>query len=135
MTDETHHGGCACGRVRFVVTGALSDVVACHCQTCRRISGNYWAATRAAWTNLQIEDDTALRWYASSADAGRAFCSHCGSPLFFRETGAPKVSISPGALDAPSDLTTTAHIFCVEAGDYYRIPDEGVRYPGSEVKD
>jgi len=135
MTAKTHRGGCACGNVRFIVRGPLSDVVACHCLTCRRISGYYWAATHAAWADLTIEASSTLAWYASSDAAGRAFCNACGSSLFFRKTDASQVSISPGALDTPTGLKTAAHIFCAEAGDYYEIPDEGVRYPGSDAID
>jgi len=35
MTRETG-GGCACGAVRYRVTGPLRPVIACHCESCRR---------------------------------------------------------------------------------------------------
>ena len=38
-------GGCLCGGVRYTVTGPLRDIVACHCEQCRRSSGHFVAAT------------------------------------------------------------------------------------------
>lgn len=36
---ETHDGGCACGRVRFRMSGAPMFVHCCHCKRCQRLSG------------------------------------------------------------------------------------------------
>ena len=38
-------GGCLCGGVRYAVTGPLRDIIACHCEQCRRSSGHFVAAT------------------------------------------------------------------------------------------
>lgn len=43
MTDDKQveeQGGCACGAVRFVVTGRPERVSLCHCMTCRRVHGS-----------------------------------------------------------------------------------------------
>lgn len=130
MNDNSHPGGCACGAVRFTVRGPLSDVIACHCQTCRRLSGYYWAATRAAWADLIVDNARGLAWYNSSASASRAFCRECGSSLFFRKNESAQVSISPGALDDASALSTVAHICTAEAGGYYPLPDNVVCHAG-----
>lgn len=124
MNEESHAGGCACGAVRFTVRGPLSQVIACHCETCRRLSGYYWAATRGAWADLLIERTQGLAWYDSSASASRAFCRECGSTLFFRQHQSPVVSIAPGALDDASFLSTVAHICTAEAGGYYPLPND-----------
>lgn len=135
MNNSRHTGGCACGRVRFVVHGPLGDVVACHCETCRRTSGHYWAATRVPWAHLVIEPSTALAWYRSSTIASRGFCRECGSGLFFRKQAAADVSIAPGALDDASALSMTAHICTAEAGAYYPLPADVPCYPGPSMDD
>ena len=39
---------------------------------------------------VEIEDgDNQLRWFQSSDEAERGFCSGCGSPIFFRSTRWP----------------------------------------------
>ena len=45
-------GRCACGAVRYRVTGPLRPVVACHRETCRRTSGHLVAATSALRTTV-----------------------------------------------------------------------------------
>ncbi|MGN8159906.1 GFA family protein [Salinisphaera sp. RV14] len=115
----THAGGCACGGVRFVVHGDLAPVGACHCESCRRWSGYYWAAMEIPRGRFELTAAGALAWWRSSAAAARGFCSRCGSSLLFDETDSPWIEISPGAFDEPTGETTTTHIFCAEAGDYY----------------
>ena len=118
-----HSGRCACSAVTFRLMTQPTDVIACHCKTCRRVSGYYWAATHVARTALVIDSDETLAWWASSDIAERGFCNRCGSSLFYRLHDADRISVAPGALDGPTGLATAAHICCAEAGDYYRLDD------------
>lgn len=123
-------GGCLCGAVRMRIDGPLRPVVACHCEQCRKTSGHYVAATSALLEHVTVEEDGALRWYRSSPKARRGFCSICGSSLFWQVDGADRVSIHAGALEAPTGLAISGHIFCAARGDYYDI-DPGVpRFDG-----
>jgi hypothetical protein len=36
-------GSCACGAIKFEVTGALEGCDACHCTQCRKQSGHFCA--------------------------------------------------------------------------------------------
>ena len=114
-------GRCLCGAVRFSGRVDAPDVTACHCGQCRRWSGHVWASFHLE--DARIEGD-ALRWFASSAEAERGFCSECGSSLFWRPPGRAAISVSPGALDNPTGLALTGHIFVADKGDYYRIADD-----------
>lgn len=133
MSDNQATGRCACGAVRFHLTTAPRDVVACHCQSCRRWSGYHWAATHVAREALVIDNDDTLAWWVSSEIAERGFCRHCGSSLFYRRHDADRVSVAPGALTAPTGLETTAHICVDEAGDYYAIAPSAARYSGTDI--
>jgi len=53
----------------------------------------------------------------------RGFCSQCGSSLFWDPRGKPRISIAASALDAPTDLETTGHVWVSQKGDYYDIMD------------
>lgn len=117
-------GGCQCGAVRFEVTGALRDVVLCHCGMCRRTHGHVGAYTAADRSDLALVEARGLRWYRSSSFARRGFCGECGGSLFWERDGSDVISISAGMLDAPTGLATTLQIHVGSAGDYYRVdPD------------
>jgi hypothetical protein len=117
------NGRCLCGAVEFSVKGPLRPVVYCHCTMCRRASGHFVAATACAMPQLSIQPSEQLRWYQSSAQALRGFCSRCGSNLFWRPTSGPHVSIWAGALDDPTGLRGAMHIFVADKGDYYTLDD------------
>lgn len=122
MPDIKHAiltGGCVCGAVRFKVNGLVRPVIACHCETCRRTSGHYWAATETYCDDLHLIEERGLKWFRSSSFAQRGFCAECGSSLFYRRDGVERISISAGAIDAPTGLALTEHICMNEASDYY----------------
>src|SRR4051794_29032619 len=90
MTDETHTGGgCLCGGVRYEVSGPLRPVVNCHCGQCRRTHGHFSAYTEAPRRALSLVEVSSLRWYRSSPQVRRGFCSNCGASLFWERTNDP----------------------------------------------
>lgn len=122
MTNECS-GSCLCGAVRFCTKGSLRGVVYCHCSQCRKQTGLYYAATDVDVSNVMLEGEDQLTWYAASDFARRGFCKTCGSALFWRRLGADKISILAGAFDLPSGLTAESHIFVADKGDFYDIAD------------
>jgi hypothetical protein len=67
-----------------------------------------------------------LKWFQSSKQARRGFCSECGSVLFFDPMDKNKhswIGISMGAFDQPTGVEMSLHIFVAEKGDYYEICD------------
>ena len=117
-------GGCLCGAVRYEVRGPLRPVVMCHCSQCRRMTGHVMAATAARHADFRILSEAGLGWYASSAEARRGFCRHCGSTLFWQGGGGRDyVSIAAGTLDDSSGLHVACHIFTADKGGYYEIDD------------
>jgi hypothetical protein len=125
-------GGCLCGAVRYVVRGAVRDVVVCHCSLCRRAHGHFAAYSACAAGALQLVEERGLRWYVREGRE-RGFCVECGSSLFWRHSGADEISIAAGTLDPPTNLSTVAQIFVADQGDYYELPSEGARFPGSRT--
>lgn len=114
-------GSCLCGAVKYEVTGPLRNVVACHCEQCRKQTGTYMSATAAKDNDLKIVETRGLKWYRSSGTARRGFCGECGSVLFWHGDGRDYTAIAAGSLDGPSGLKLEGHIFCESAGDYYEI--------------
>lgn len=120
MSGAARQGGCLCGAVRFAVTGPVKEVVACHCRMCRKFSGHFWASTSVPDTGFRLLADRGLVWFRSSPRARRGFCRGCGAALFWRPEGEARIAIAAGSFDPPGGLSFGRHIFCADAGDYYR---------------
>ena len=129
-TTHDHHGSCLCGAVQYVVRGPLRDVVNCHCSQCRRTHGNFAAYTAAAMADLTLTSSHGLKWYRSSAEARRGFCSKCGASLFWEPADKDYIAIAAGTLDVPTGLRTVRHIYVADAADYYTIDDDLEKFPG-----
>lgn len=90
-------GGCLCGSVRYVVTGAPLRVGLCHCQDCKRTSGSTYSAF-AVWPRSAYQCKGEL-----VAFNGRGFCPACGSRVVNLRDDEAEIMI--GTLDdAPNDL-------------------------------
>lgn len=117
-------GGCLCGAVRFSASPLPTTVTQCHCSMCRRFHGHVGPyVTLPLWAFSLRDPQHALRWYRSSPEAERGFCSVCGSSLFWRRIGGGEIDIAAGTLDGLTGLRTVRHIFVASKGDYYEIAD------------
>ena len=112
---------CLCGAVTFALIPPLRPVIACHCETCRKTSGHFWAATAVARDRLTMVNDAGLSWYQSSDTARRGFCDQCGSSLFYDPKGEDRIVVSAGVIDGNSGLDLQSHVFVAEKGDYYDL--------------
>ncbi len=123
-TSEAH-GRCLCGSIVYVVRGELGAVINCHCERCRQFTGHHMAATSASLQEISVQDaDSLLRWFFPVPEAGYAFCSRCGSSLFWQSTADPaRRSICAGTLDTPTGLRTTQAWWTSQASDYHSRPD------------
>lgn len=114
-------GRCLCGGVRYRVEGELRDAVACHCAQCRKITGHHAAFSACRNEDLVFESDKTLAWYESSPSVRRGFCGKCGSTLFWDDRSRDYIAVAAGALDQPTGIRLTKHIYVSDKGDYYRI--------------
>jgi len=119
--SKVHKASCLCGGVRFEVAGQLRDVVACHCQQCRKQTGSYMSATGCADDQLTMTASGTLAWYDSTPGYKRGFCSKCGSVLFWKAAATPRTAIAAGCFDEPLGVKLLGHIYCAFKGDYYEI--------------
>lgn len=119
-------GRCYCRQVTFTVTGALRNVLYCHCSQCRKLSGHIFAASAAPLDNITIKGD--VKWFQSSPGYRRGTCPNCATPLFWQDMSSPTLSIIAGAFDDEVELTAEAHIFCADKAGYYEINDTLAHY-------
>ena len=108
-------GQCLCGQVSFLVDGDRENILHCHCVNCRRLTGNFIAASRVKTSDVVFASDTTLRWYELGY-AKYGFCSGCGSTLFFVPEDDPEqTSITAGTFDDVSDLELGGVWFTADA--------------------
>ena len=124
MREKVYTGQCECGSVSYQVTGALRDVVNCHCKQCQRTHGNFAAYTAARLKSLVLTSQEGLKWYVLSDRSKRGFCQHCGASLFWQATDKDYICIDAGSLINATGLKAVAHIFVASKGDYYDLSDE-----------
>jgi hypothetical protein len=123
----SYPGGCLCGAVRFVATGAPLWVVHCHCQSCRRCTGSPFT-TFAGFAVEQVAFRAAApAVYTSSPGVRRSFCGACGTPVAFEADRYPgEIHLYVGTLDAPEDLPPQAHVHASEQLSWLLL-DDGLR--------
>lgn len=109
-TAETATGGCLCGAVRVVATGAPRRVGICHCLDCRKHHGAvFYAAAIYAETAVEVTGET--QHYK-----GRHFCPVCGSSVFARL--GDELEVHLGALDQPNRFTPTYEVWTIRREDW-----------------
>ena len=121
MSKKT--GSCLCGGVKFQIEGPLRPVSYCHCAQCRKTSGHFVAATACQHEQLNMLVADSLKWFRSSPEAQRGFCSECGASVFWCPDGGKYISIMAGTIDLPTGLSPEHHIFVADSSDYYTIDD------------
>lgn len=128
-------GRCLCGTIRLVVDGAHGATVgACHCRMCRRWSGGVFMVFTAEADAVTVEGP--VERYASSGFAERAFCSTCGSHLWFRETGGPseKYEMIAGLFPEARGFPLTSEIYVDQAPAWARFEGDHRRRSAAEYE-
>jgi hypothetical protein len=73
---------------------------------------------------FSLTRDSALRWYRSSPDSERGFCSHCGSTLFFRSGRWPgEIHIARTNIDGGIDVEPSVHVHCESQANWFPFAD------------
>ncbi len=115
MATTTLTGGCACGAVRYEITGTPDFSYLCQCRRCQRATGTGHApGFKVDRANLSVSG--ILKSYAVAADSGalasHEFCPNCGSPVFSSTERFPdSCSVYAASLDDPSAFEPERVIF------------------------
>ena len=119
-------GSCLCGSAQFEITGAIKSARYCHCANCRKFSGTAFAAWGLAQTSefKLTTGDERVAEYDSGAGL-RAFCSSCGSPLWYEPAGMPEyLGIPLGVLDGAGVPTPQMHVWMKSKVPWSSIADD-----------
>lgn len=103
---QPYSGGCACGAIRYQVSGEPAMMNLCQCRQCQYDSGTGHAA-HVTFVGAQIETNGEPSLWEMIGEGGtrkqRAFCPTCGSPAYITFPDMPEVFVaSAGSLDDPA---------------------------------
>lgn len=124
-------GHCLCGAVGIELTGAKDEVEICQCTMCRRWGGAFYVALTG--DSFAISGEDAITAYASSEWGERAFCSKCGTNIWWRFKPTGNRSFSAGLFDEASGLAIEKEIFVDEGADWCRLKGDHPRQTATEV--
>lgn len=103
---KLYTGGCACGAIRYEVTGEPIAMVDCQCRQCQRESGTGHGAHLTFAGAAVTLTGAASIWESAGVNGTRkqrGFCPTCGAPVFIRLPDLPQIFITSAAsLDEPS---------------------------------
>ncbi len=128
-SEPSFPGGCLCGAIRFVATGAPIWAAHCHCQSCRRSTGAPFA-TFVGFPRERIAFTAgALATYASSPGVVRSFCGDCGTPMAYEaDRFAGETHLYVCTLDDPGAVSPTRHVHVGEQLAWLHMNDGLPRY-------
>ncbi len=124
-------GQCLCGEVQLTFDEVKPHVEACHCSTCRRWGGGPLMGVQAGSVTANNAD--AITAYASSEWAKRAFCSQCGTHLYYKLNDADVYFVPAGLLNNMEGRPFVEEIFIDQKPDYYAFSNDTAKLTGEEV--
>lgn len=93
-------GGCQCRRARHRADGSAGSSSVCYCRMCQKALGNpFMAFVRFPVEKVTWSKPPAV--FASLNMVERGFCRDCGTPLTYRQTDGPNISLTLNSLDDP----------------------------------
>ncbi len=115
MTDEIQvNGTCHCGNIEIEAKIKLSEVRACHCTDCQKMSGAPLRAI-AVGPAEKIKIKGIPKEYIKIGDSGnkriQAFCSNCGTQLFATDMKRRLYNLRTGFLEQKNELKPKTHVF------------------------
>jgi hypothetical protein len=118
------NGNCACGAVKYQITGELSNATHCHCNHCRQTSG----APFITWIEVKSSDFQLLQGepgsFESRQKVARQFCKQCGTQLTYQNAEQlDYIYVTVGSLSDPNMIIPDKHIWCDRMLDWLELND------------
>ncbi len=115
-------GRCHCGAVRLTVPATRFGIVACHCEDCQQLHGNFFAMIAADREAVRLEGEASVQRHDSSATVVRAFCRNCGSRLYKDAQGSPRLLLAAGLFGRHTGMRLRKHVWDTSKPDWYELP-------------
>lgn len=101
------HGQCMCGAVTVTAVTSDPELRACHCDMCRRQNSYAFVSVQADQGSIRIAGPVTT--LLSSAWAQRAFCSACGSTVWYGMQGDGHRNLSAGLFPRTGSALVTEY--------------------------
>lgn len=115
------NGHCLCGAVT-VMSSDAREIGVCHCGFCRRWGGGPLLAVHCG-SKVQFSGNGQIAVYASSEWAERAFCSKCGTHLYYKFRATGEYFVPAGIFDT-SDFELASQIYIDNKPAYYSFAEQ-----------
>ena len=128
--DNTRHGGCECGDIRYEFDADPLSCYTCHCTDCQIRSGSaFTTAMIIPLASLTVTKGEAKDWRAKKGIF--KFCERCGAHLWAVPDVLPDVAlIRVGTLDDAPWIAPVAHIWTDSALPWVELGGKLIRFPG-----
>ncbi len=119
-------GSCLCGKVSYTYEGEISEVALCHCSQCRQAQGGAFATNSPVDSRLlKISGKQHIKEYQTSDVKVRAFCSHCGSPMYSARSDLPNITrLRMGTIKTNIECENKYHIYTDSKASWHNITDQ-----------
>jgi hypothetical protein len=111
-------GGCACGAIRYEVSGDPIVMFNCHCRDCQKTTGGPYTPVFYVPAKAFKITKGSPKYYDTTSEMGgenhRGFCPECGSRLFGGRTQLGQ-GIAASSLDDPSLYKPEFEMFTSDA--------------------
>ncbi|MEL6877415.1 MAG: GFA family protein [Pseudomonadota bacterium] len=128
---DTLKGHCLCGAVTITVEAPHKELDICHCKMCARWGGAMYAGLEV--DSFSIGGEASISVYQSSDWAERAFCSKCGSNLWYKFLPTGNRTFLAGLFDLPEGIEIKQQIFVDEKPDWYDLVQKSPMKTGPEI--
>jgi len=126
--SDAYTGGCACGAVRYEISGEPVFMNHCQCLDCQHQSGTgHGSYLTFGAEGVELTGDAA-QW-GKAGDSGnvktRGFCPQCGSPVYLRFAAMPQIfTVHAASLDDPSRFKPQVATYHMRAQAWDRLDPE-----------
>jgi hypothetical protein len=127
--SEPFTGGCACGAIRYEISGEPLVQFDCQCRDCQRMSGTGHGSYLAFPNKLNVRLNGKAQEWNIVADSGnvktRGFCPTCGSPVHLTSAAMPDLfSVHAASLDDPGRYKPQLITYCTRGYVWDRVDSD-----------
>lgn len=126
-----YQGSCLCGGITFEISGAITEIVYCHCSECRRVQGSAFASNGFVQRDhfKLLSGKELLSQYEYGPGRYKQSCRICAAPIYSHSDAKPDyVRVRLGTISSEIKERPQCHIFVGSKANWYTITDDLPQY-------